>query len=196
MPQADHARRACAAALGMVRRLQDLEEEFRRRGWPVLEIGIGLNTGPMVFGNIGSARKLSFTVMGDNVNLGSRLEGLNKHYRCGIVASDTTVRQAGDIVARELDLVQVQGRKQPVRIFEILGVGAERERWSRLLERFSCGLGAYREQRWDDAIAAFRAVLEDRPDDGPATLYVERCHKMLAAPPPPGWDGVTVMDVK
>ena len=197
LPQADHAGRACAAALAMLERLHALGEEWERRGWPRLNIGIGLNSGPMVFGNMGSASHLSLTVIGDEVNLGSRLEGLCKYYHCGIVASEATVREAGQgIVPRELDLVRVKGKLQPVRIFEILGPGAAREHWAELLEHFNAGLTAYRERRWDAALAAFGRVLERWPEDGPARLYSERCQEMVRTPPGAEWDGVTVMEAK
>jgi adenylate cyclase len=197
VPQPDHAARACRTALGMVTGLQTLVDDWRRRGLPPLDIGIGINSGPMVVGNMGSARRLSYTVIGDNVNLGSRLEGLNKLYGSHIIASEATVQAAGDIiVVRELDLVRVKGKRLPVRIFEILGAEPERARWTLLIERFAAGLVAYREQRWDDAMFAFASVLEAYPEDGPAHLYLERCRDMLAAPPEPGWDGVTVMETK
>ena len=197
VPQADHAARACRAALGMVNRLRFLDEHWTDRGWPVLEIGIGINTGPMVVGNMGSERRLSYTVIGDNVNLGSRLEGLNKVYGSRIIASEATIRAAGDVVVtRELDLVRVKGKRLPVRIFEILALVEERSAWTLLLERFAAGLHAYRDQRWDEAMAAFSAVLEVRPDDGPSRLYLERCRERSARAPEPNWDGVTVMESK
>jgi adenylate cyclase len=197
VPQSDHALRACRAALGMVSGLAQLVAEWQRRGLPELDIGIGINTGPMVVGNMGSARRLSYTVIGDNVNLGSRLEGLNKMYGSHVIASEATLQAArGALVARELDLVRVKGKRLPVRIYEILGTIDERERWGGLLHGFNTGLAAYREQRWDDAMFAFAAVLEKHPDDGPAQLYIERCRDMLAAPPEPDWDGVTIMETK
>src|SRR5262249_9479648 len=117
VPQADHAARACGAALGMVAALGPIVEDWKRRGLPPLAIGIGRSTGPMVVGNMGSARRLSYTVIGDNVNLGSRLEGLTKLYGSHIIASEATVKEAADmIVVRELDLVRVKGKRLPVRI--------------------------------------------------------------------------------
>jgi adenylate cyclase len=197
VPQADHAVRACHAALGMITRLRALDESWRMRGLPELEIGIGINTGPMVVGNMGSARRLSYTVMGDNVNLGSRLEGLTKLYGSRIIASESTVRAAGDALSvRELDLVRVKGKRLPVRIFEILATANERERWKPLVEVFQAGLAAYRQQRWEEAVAAFEVALQQSPGDGPAELYLERCREMLATPPAHDWDGVTIMETK
>jgi len=195
--QTDHAARACQAALGMMQRVPELSKEWAQRGLPPLRIGIGLNTGPMVVGNMGSARRLSYTVIGDNVNLASRLEGLNKMYGSGIIVSESTFHAAAHVVvARELDLVRVKGKKLPVRIFEILAPASEGETWAPLAERFNAGVAAYRARQWDAAMTAFSAVLAERPDDGPALLYLERCRNMRAAPPEADWDGVTVMEVK
>ncbi|HUI25854.1 MAG TPA: adenylate/guanylate cyclase domain-containing protein, partial [Candidatus Kryptonia bacterium] len=196
LPQADHAARACRGALDMMKRLAELNEEWKQRGWPPLDIGIGINSGPMVVGNMGSQRRLSYTVVGDNVNLGARLEGLNKLYGSHIIASESTIEAAGDLVVRELDLVRVKGKYQGVRIFEVLGLATDREHWADLVERFNSGVYAYRARRWDEAIHAFAALLDERPDDGPSRLYLGRCRGMLEAPPAPDWDGVTVMEVK
>ncbi len=197
LPQADHARRACVASLQMVAKLEHLNQSWAPRGWPPLEIGIGLNSGPMVFGNMGSAQHLSLTVMGDNVNLGSRLEGLNKMYGTHIIVSEACLQEAADaVVARELDLVRVKGKYEPVRIFELLALAEDREPWSRLLEHFNAGLAAYRQRRWDEAVAHLSAVLEERPGDGPAALYLARCRTLADSPPPVDWDGVTVMESK
>jgi adenylate cyclase len=197
LEQPDHAERGCRAALAMVARLHELVPEWRRRGWPALRIGIGLNSGPMVFGSLGSENHLSFEIIGDHANLGSRLEGLTKHYGCTIIASESIVRAAAPaLTCREIDCVRVKGRAEPTRIFEILGPAAERDRWALAIERFHGGLAAYRERRWDEALACFRRVLEIRPDDAPAALYVERCGALLEAPPPPNWDGITVMESK
>jgi adenylate cyclase len=197
IPQADHAARACRAALDMLPRLDVLNQQWQQRGWPALHIGIGLNTGPMVVGNMGSARRLSYTVVGDNVNLGARLEGLSKYYGSNIIASEATVRAAGAaVVARELDLVRVKGKRLPVRVFEILGPGSEEAQWDGLLRRFAAGVAAYRERRWQEAQTAFSAVLATRPDDSASRLYVRRCVELATAPPGPEWDGVTTMEVK
>ncbi|MBI4517219.1 MAG: adenylate/guanylate cyclase domain-containing protein [Deltaproteobacteria bacterium] len=196
VPQPDHAARACQAALDMIARLAVLNQQWTQRGWPALDIGVGINSGPMVVGNMGSRRRLSYTVIGDNVNLGARLEGLNKLYGSHIVASESTIAASGGLVVRELDLVRVKGKLQGVRIYEVLGAAAERVRWQPLITRFESGLRAYREQRWQEAAAAFSAVLEERPGDGPARLYLGRARAMVESPPPPDWDGVTVMEVK
>src|SRR5262249_39344836 len=118
-------------------------------------------------------------------------------YGTHIIASEATLHAAGDVaVVRELDLVRVKGKRLPVRIFELLGPVNERARWAALVKHSTAGIEAYRQRRWDDAIAAFSAVLAEWPDEGPANLYVERCHAMAAEPPPPEWDGVTIMESK
>ena len=195
--QPDHAARACRAALGMVEALRALTVEWERRGVPVLQIGIGLNTGPMVVGNMGSARRLSYTVIGDNVNLGSRLEGLTKTYGSPVIASESTVLAAGPgFVTRELDLVRVKGKRLPVRIFEVLGVAAATASWGPLVDQFHAAIAAYRARQWADALRLLEAVRVQYPHDGPSRLYMERCQALLAAPPGPEWDAVTVMEAK
>lgn len=197
LDQPDHAKRACLATIEMVRRLAELNRRWEERGWPRLEIGCGLNSGPMVFGNMGSEQHLALTVMGDNVNLGSRLEGTNKTYGTHIIASESTVVAAGDaVVARELDLIRVKGREEAVRMFEILGPGSERERWKELIETFERALAAYRQQDWQAATELFELVLRTKPHDGPAQVYLERCARFAIEPPPQGWTGITVMETK
>lgn len=197
LPQPDHAERACLATLAMTRRLAELNRRWRERGWPTIEIGCGLNSGPMVFGNMGSSRHLSLTVMGDNVNLGSRLEGTNKLYGTSIIASESTVAAAADVItARELDLVRVKGKAAPVRIYEILGHRHEHSHWESLIERFGFGLAAFREREWSEARGHFSAVLEKTPTDAPSRLYLDRCRQYAAHPPPNDWTGVTVLEGK
>jgi adenylate cyclase len=197
LPQPDHARRACLATLEMVERLEQLNARWKERGLEPLAIGCGLNTGPMSFGNMGSTQHMAITVMGDNVNLGSRLEGLTKTYHTNIIAAESTVREAdGAVVARELDLVRVKGKADAVRMFELLGRGEERERWQGLLDEFAKGLCAYRERRWEEALAIFNGIVEKRPDDGPSHLFVARCKTLLVEPPDADWDGVTRMESK
>jgi len=196
LSQPDHARRACNAALAMVRALTPLDETSRNRGWPALRMGIGLHTGEMIVGNMGSPQHLSYTVIGDNVNLGSRLEGLTRIYNVDVIASEATVLAVGgEFPARELDLVAVKGRSQPVRIFELLP-GGDQGSQTFLIGEFAAGLDAYRRRDWDGAVARFEAVLERYPQDGPSRLYVERCRECAASPPPPDWQGVTVMRSK
>lgn len=197
VPQADHAARACRAALEMMERLERLNATIAARGWPELSIRIGLNSGPMVFGNMGSRGHLSLTVMGDNVNLGARLEGVNKQYGTAILASEATVAAAGDtIVARELDVVRVKGKDETVRIYEVLGPGDSAAHWAVLREHFAAGLAAYRARRFADAIAAFERVLDERANDHPSALYIRRARALVATPPPEDWEAVVNFDEK
>jgi adenylate cyclase len=192
IPQADHAERACRAALAMIARLGELNAEWATRGWPTLRIRIGLNSGPMVFGNIGSTGHLSLTVMGDNVNLGARLEGVNKLYGSTIIASQATLELARQlVVSRDLDLVRVKGKAQTVRIYEIIGPADSAPQWAELIQYFDAGLAAYRARDWQRAIADFERALRVRADDGPSELYLRRCREFLRTPPPPEWEAVT-----
>lgn len=193
----NHAALACSAALDMGARLRERQEDWTARGWPRIAAGIGLHTGDMVAGNMGSTHHLSYTVMGDNVNLGSRLEGLTKNYGVSLLVSEATLAAAGDgFVARELDLVAVKGKALPVRIFELLGRAADEPKWRDLVRGFGEALAMFRARRWEEAEAAFAALLEAHPDDGPSRVYVKRCHAFVASPPGPDWAGVNVMETK
>jgi adenylate cyclase len=199
LPQPGHARKACAAALAMQERLRALSGSWHERGWPALAIRVGIHSGPMVFGNLGSAEHLSLTVIGDNVNLASRLEGLNKRYGTTILASEATVAQAGeDLLVREIDWVRVKGRQQPVRVFELLGIGdfPERSRLQERARRFEAGLGHYRQRDWAAAARCFRELLQSFPDDAPAQLFLQRCEQFASEPPPPQWTPITQMEEK
>ncbi|MGH7785498.1 MAG: adenylate/guanylate cyclase domain-containing protein, partial [Candidatus Binatia bacterium] len=190
--QPDHAVRACRAALAMVERLVHINARCSARGWPTLNIRIGLNSGPMVFGNMGSAGHLSLTVMGDNVNLGARLEGINKLYGTTIIVSENTLGAAQDVLTvRELDVVRVKGKAQKVRIYEVLGPATKAAAWQPLIEQFDAGLAAYRLRDWPTAVAAFEAAMRIRPNDGPSDLYLRRCQQHERTPVDPGWEAVT-----
>ena len=146
---------------------------------------------------MGSTHHLSYTVMGDNVNLGSRLEGLTKNYGVSLLVSEATLAAAGDgFIARELDLVAVKGKALPVRIFELLGRSADEPKWRDLVRGFTEALAMFRARRWDEAAAAFAALLEAHPEDGPSRVYVKRSQAFAASPPGPEWAGVNVMETK
>jgi class 3 adenylate cyclase/CHASE2 domain-containing sensor protein len=188
----DHARRACFAALENQARLAELREEFRQRGRPPLYARIGLATGPVRVGNMGSEMRFDYTVMGDYANLASRLEGTNKFYRTSILVSESTRRAAGDsICARELDLIRVKGRAEPVHVYEVLAKAGELDAsWEPVLAAFAEGLRWYRERRWQEAGEEFRKALDLRPTDGPAAVLYARCREFLLQPPAADWDGV------
>lgn len=198
MDQPDHPRRACRTALEMIGALLRLQKKWAAEGMPELNIGVGVNTGPMVVGNMGSKRRFSYTVMGDSVNLGSRLEGLNKVYGTRIITSETTwERVKEEIFGRELDAVRVKGKAHPVRIYELIALQGQATPEQQALGRdFQSALEAYRKQNWDEALRILQAILARHAEDGPARLYVERCQVLRREPPPPDWDGVFTLTTK
>jgi len=198
LDQPDHALRACRTGIGMMSELRRLRERWAAEGRPDINIGIGINTGDMVVGNMGSQMRFDYTVMGDSVNLASRLEGAGKEYGTAILISEETYRQARAAVeVRELDLLQVKGKQVPVRIYELMakkeGLDAERKRVCAL---FAEGLDLYRKQEWDGAASRFSQVLELAPEDGPSKTFIRRCQSYRGNPPSPGWDGVYRLTTK
>jgi adenylate cyclase len=200
-----HAANCCDAALAMMETLGKLREKWRIEDpdIPEVEIGIGINSGPMVVGNMGSSQRFNYTVMGDNVNLASRLEGLNKEYGTNILVSDQTLaaarkglKDAAAYVVRELDSVRVKGKKEPVHLFELRSRGPARTGDLPLLEGYAEGLRLYRNQRFAEARLQFESLLERYPSDGPSTLFIRRCDLMLEGPPGENWDGVFKMEHK
>jgi adenylate cyclase len=197
LDQPDHARRACLTALEMMRELHNLQKKWEAEGRPVLNIGIGISTGEMVVGNMGSEMRFDYTVMGDMVNLGSRLEGINKEYGSNIILSEFTYNVVQDSMScRELDWVRVKGKNKPVKIFELLGEKKDEGNWKDLITSFEKGLMLYREAKWDEAIASFQQVLTIRADDFASSLYIERCKNLKEQPPAQPWDGVFTMTKK
>jgi adenylate cyclase len=197
--QQDHAYRACSTALGMVDLLHSiLHPKWALEGKEKLEIGIGLNTGPMVVGFVGSESIKNYTLIGDAVNLGSRLEGTTKEYHVNIIISESTYGHVkNDMLCRELDLIKVKGKNEPIRIYELVehrlkGAGAKEMK----VKAFEEGLGLYRNRKWDEAISCFRNCLDLDPKDGPAQIFIERCNHLKTQNVPPDWDGVFVMRTK
>ena len=198
LDQPDHARRACLTALDMLDELHCLQKKWSAEGLPALNIGIGINAGPMVVGNMGSNRRFNYTVMGDSVNTGSRLEGLNKTYGTNIIASEMTFEKVREeFLGRELDLVRVKGKDRPVKIYELLSpVKTASPDQQALAGSFRDALAEYRKRNWARARQAFQAVLTQFPQDGPAKLYLERCGALSQNPPAADWDGVYTMTTK
>jgi len=196
-PQEDHAERACRAALEMLESLKQLQARWRAEGRPEINIGIGVNTGPMIVGHMGSRHRFNFTFMGDNVNLASRLEGTNKEFGTRLIISESTYQAANHIiVARELDLIRVKGKLKPVRIYELMGHAHQQEEFRDLLERFHQGLECYRSGAWELAVDLFEGLVQDYPQDKPSQVFLDRCRHLLGAPPEGVWDGVYVMTHK
>ena len=196
-PQTDSALRACRTGLEMLQALQRLQEGWKSRGVPRIDIGVGINSGPMLVGNMGSKRRKNFTIMGDSVNLASRLEGINRQFGTHLIISDATFLQVKDeVVARELDLIKVKGKMHPVKVYELLGLAGDAHLHSDLVSRFEKGLQAYRSGQWKAAIEIFQGLVRDYPLDGPSHVFIERCHDLVAQPPEGSWDGVFVMKSK
>ncbi len=182
---------ACQAAIAMSERLHDKRKEWESIGLPYLEAGIGMNTGMMVVGNLGSARRFDYSVIGDHVNLTSRLEGLSKFYGVKIIISENTKNYLGDsFTCRELDVVKVKGKDEPIRIYELLGkdyfTGGEFA-W---VKKFEQGLTLYRQQEFEPAVNVFQETLKLKPRDRPTDFFINRCEIFKDDPPEPDWDGV------
>jgi adenylate cyclase len=198
LPAPDHAVRACTAALGNQRRLATLRADLEHRGLPPIHTRIGLNSGEASVGNFGSTARFSYTAMGDNVNLASRLEGVNKAYHTEVLISESTFEAArAAIEVREVDLIKVKGKERAIHIYELLGLKGELTTEALAPYRlFEQGVALYRARLWDDACATFDAVLERRSDDGPSQVFRERCRLLKLTPPPQGWDGSYTMTEK
>jgi len=195
--QPEHPRLACRAALEMVATLEALNLKWQAQERPPLKIGVGINTGPVAVGNMGSERLFDYTAIGDNVNLASRLEGLNKYYGTSILISQSTAALLGGaFILREVDRVRVKGKAQAIGFFEVLGEGEAPPELARFLETYHRGLALYRERNWPESLAAFTGALELHPEDGDTRRYLEQVQKYIESPPGPDWEAVTVMDAK
>ena len=186
-----HARNGILAALEMQQSLALLRPQFIERGWPAIHIGVGLNTGIMRVGNMGSEFRIAYTVMGDAVNLGSRLEGITKEYGAGIIVGEGTRHAVSDIVFRELDLVRVKGKNQPVAIYEPLGLQGQLDK--ALLDEaslFEQALKNYRAMEWDSAEQILSGLQRSSPESRLYKLYLGRVAHFRTNSPDPGWDGV------
>lgn len=193
----DHAIRACRCALEQIAKLNEIQQDFASRGLPSIDIGIGINTGEMSVGNMGSKTVRSYTVMGDAVNLGSRLEGINKEYGTKILISEYTQEAlGGNFWTREIDRVRVKGKVKPVRIFELLSEEEPPASTLQLLDAFQMGYALYMKKRFSEARQSFAQALQLAPDDSASQLFLKRCEDFIASPPPEDWDGVYVMNTK
>ena len=197
IPFNDHAKYACRTALENIEKLWQLQKEYQKKGLPMIDVGIGLNTGEMSVGNMGSDTVRNYTVMGDAVNLGSRLEGINKQYGTRIIISEFTQKEVDDdFVTREIDWVRVKGKAEPVRIFELVAEGKTDDKNQEMLNWFNEGFNKYHSMQWNEAIADFSKALDINPADPVSKLYVQRCKDYVTAPPESDWDGVFVMTTK
>lgn len=193
----EHAINCARASLEMIEELKRLREEWSKRGLPEIDIGIGINTGEMVVGNMGSNVKFEYTAIGDQVNLASRLEGTNKEYGTNIIASEGTVNNLNNqFVVRELDFIRVKGKKEPVKIYEIIAERSIIRDIPQWVHCFEEGLGLYREQRFNEARLKFEETIRLRGDDKPSRVFLHRLQIFIEDPPPVDWDGVFTMKTK
>lgn len=197
LDQPDHALRACRAAIHMLERLEELKLEWRKAGYPELEIGIGINTGQMVVGNMGSDVRVDYTVLGDSVNLGSRLEGTTKEYDTRTIISEFTRAAVKDgIITRRLGAVRVKGKKVPVGIYELRGLGAPSETERKAIAAFEAGLAELTQRKFDEAEQHFKEALVLWPNDTSTRNYLAELETYKTNPPPPDWDGVVSLKTK
>lgn len=192
-PSEIHAENACRCALNMIARLDSVKEccPDLERLFPI-KIGIGIHTGDVVVGNLGSSYRFTYTVLGDNVNLSARLEGMSKAYGVNIVISEVTRNEVGDkFVCRELDRVRVKGKEVPIKLFELIGETVDEGR-QEFLRQWQTALDAYKAQQWDEAATLFGQLQESSGPDKSCELYSGRSEKYSARPPSTDWDGVYV----
>ncbi|MBI4293283.1 MAG: adenylate/guanylate cyclase domain-containing protein [Betaproteobacteria bacterium] len=193
----DHARQAVLTAMLMQQELKKVREQFKARGWPDIKIGVGVNTGVMSVGDMGSKLRKAYTVMGDAVNLGSRLEGITKQYGVGILCGQVTREKVKDVVWRELDRVRVKGKDEPIAIYEPLGFEGQVEK--KVLDELKLwhqGLKAYRAQDWDPAELAIYNLQRVDPEHHLYAVYAERIAHYRKEPPGADWDGVWKFETK
>lgn len=188
----NHAEKACETAVEMIDRLREMQKRWSANAQDYFQIGIGINTGHMIVGNMGSQQLFDYTVIGDEVNLGARLEGANKEYWTSIIVSESTYEQVKERAhVRELDLVRVKGKKRPVKIFELRSMeplpAIEEDL---IIQIYTQGLELYKQREWTRALQQFKRVLRYFPSDGPSRVYVTRCFNFIESPPPENWDGV------
>ena len=196
-PQEDHASRACAAALDMSARLEELNLKWEVEGKKPLEIGIGINSGQVNVGNMGSNRRFAWTVMGDHVNLASRLEGQNKEYHTARIISEFTYAEVkNEYVCRDLDKIRVKGKLKPVGIYELLAFSKDADKHRDLLAQWNDAQAAFYRRAFDEAAQKYETILRKYPKDGPSQTFLKRAQEYHQEMPAPDWDGVYVAKSK
>ncbi|MBU0561018.1 MAG: adenylate/guanylate cyclase domain-containing protein [Bacteroidetes bacterium] len=199
IPLENHAYLACKAALEMRMKVEKLKEIWHERGIPPIEVRIGINTGEVVVGNVGGVQRFDYTVMGDTVNLASRLEGANKQYGTYLMISETTYEDVKEhFLVRELDNITVKGRTKPTVVYQLLGYKSDPFTQAQYdsLQNYFTGLNLFKQKKFAEAKPLFITSLEDLPDDGPSKVYLDRCEIYCQNPPPEDWDGVFIMKTK
>ena len=192
MLSGQHASDACRAALECRNRIQELNENWQAQGKKPFWSRIGIHTGNTLVGNVGSANRMNYTVVGDSVNLASRLEGINKIYQTNIIVSSETQEEAGsEFLFRPLDTVRVKGKKKGVEIFELIDSKEQAsETQKEFCADFSRGVWAYNVRRFDQAHEVFKQLSETFPDDVPTQIYLRRSHRFSIVPPSVDWEPV------
>lgn len=194
----EHPEKAAETALAMLEALENLKKREKLPGIEKLQAGIGINTGSVTIGNLGSDKFRDYTVIGDTVNLGSRLEGLTKEYGVDIIVSEFTAAKLGDrFLLRELDMVRVKGKEDAVTLFELVGY-FEHAGKTRIeqIQMFHSALKAYKNKDWDLAFSRFENILKQNPNDGPSRFYLDKISGLRLARPDETWDGITNFDRK
>lgn len=195
--QEDHQIRACRTALDMLKILDELKMIWEKAGIPKLDIGVGISTGRVTVGNMGSSTRFDYTVIGDTVNLGSRLEGLNKEYGTHIIVPKYTYEDVkGEFILRQLDMVKVKGKDIPIKVYELMGGKTDGAVLKEAAEMFEAGFESYLTKDWDKAEVYFHNTLKLKSDDGPSNVFLSRINMLRETELPADWDGVFVMTKK
>ncbi len=196
----NHAELACAAALDLQQMVEKTSKSLlnRQNQKPDFSTRIGISTGEVVVGNIGSQHRLDYTAIGDTVNLASRLEGINKVFSTNILLSESTKKLVDKVfLVRQIDKLRVKGKQESVLVYELIGRNEQiSEDTARLVNQFDDGLRWYQERAFDKAKKVYESILASHPNDGPSYVYLDRCQEFLTSPPPINWDGVHIMETK
>jgi adenylate cyclase len=187
----DYAFKACKTAIQGLQKLSFLQQKWARLNKPIFNARVGINTGDVVLGNIGTQEHLNYTVIGDNVNLASRLEGLNKVYNTTIMISDVTLKACGSrLITRPIDLVGVKGKDKKIIVHELLGIAGEAsESTIKFCTDFKTAFAAYVKKDWSVGLILFQKLASENPDDKLSQIYVDRCRDYQQNPPDASWDG-------
>ncbi len=197
LPDGNHAKNAILAGIEMQLTLKNLQAHFKERGWPLIKIGVGINSGRVSVGNMGSEVRVAYTVMGDEVNLASRLEGITKQYGVGIIVGENTRNTVSDFVYRELDHVRVKGKDKPIAIYEPLGLQSEIDKSTlEELKLFHEMRRLYIKQNWEQAELQLMNLQRISPETELYEIYMDRIAHFRKSPPPSDWDGVFVFETK
>jgi Adenylate cyclase, family 3 (some proteins contain HAMP domain) len=173
---------ACKTAIECIKKLEEINKELIANGIQGIKIRIGIHTGDAIVGNIGSERLFNYTVIGDTVNIASRLESVNKYFKTSIIVSEDTISKTGDnFIARQLGLITVKGKTKPIRIFELIGKkNTISDKQEILLQKYNEGFRLYSEKKWSEARELFSSILKEFPEDGPSKFYMKKCEDFIS----------------